>query len=118
MRPSSPPPMANAMPAKPVSEPAKLEKAAPKPSGPQPAVHLASYRSMKQAERGWSQIKRAHAAIVGKLKHEVSKVNLGKKGVYYRLKVGPFNDAAAAKAACSKLKRRRQFCEPSMMDNG
>jgi tetratricopeptide (TPR) repeat protein len=121
MRPSQPPPMAaNAMPAKPVTpgEPAKLEKDAAKPAGPQPAVHLASYRSMAQAERGWTQIKRAHSAIIGSLKHEVSKVNLGSKGVYYRLKVGPFKDSAAAKDACTKLKRRRQFCEPSMMDNG
>jgi tetratricopeptide (TPR) repeat protein len=121
MRPSSPPPMAaGAMPATPVTsgQPAELEKGAAKPAGPQPAVHLASYRSQTQAERGWVQIKRAHAAIVGSLQHEVSKVNLGKKGVYYRLKVGPFKDAAAAKDACAKLKRRRQFCEPSMMDNG
>ena len=120
MRPASPPPMANAMPKPAVSEPAKLAKEAepPKPAGPQPAVHLASYRSQKQAERGWAQIKRAHKAVVGSLKHEVSRVNLGKKGVYYRLKAGPFGSAAAAKAACGKLKRRRQFCEPSMMGAG
>ena len=47
-----------------------------------------------------------------------SKVNLGKKGVYYRLKVGPFKNAARAKSACGKLKRRRQFCEPSTMGAG
>ena len=41
--------------------PAKLEKA---PSGPLPAVHLASYRSAKQAERGWAQIRRAHRNIL------------------------------------------------------
>lgn len=103
-----------------VSGPAKLEKngSAAKPAGPQPAVHLASYRSQQQAERGWAQIKRAHQAILGKLEHEVSRVNLGKKGVYYRLKAGPFKDASAAKNTCGQLKRRRQFCEPSMMDAG
>ncbi|MBT6094868.1 MAG: tetratricopeptide repeat protein [Rhodospirillaceae bacterium] len=117
MRPATPP-MAKAMPAKPVSKPAKLDKSAAKMSGPKPAVHLASYRSMKQAQRGWAQIKRAHKAVLGRLKHEVSKVNLGKKGVYYRLKAGPFKSAGSAKSACGKLKRRRQFCEPSMMGTG
>jgi tetratricopeptide (TPR) repeat protein len=117
MRPAQPP-MAKAMPAKSVSKPAKLKKRIAKKSGPSPAVHLASYRSMKQAQRGWAQIKRAHKAVLGRLKHEVSKVNLGKKGVYYRLKAGPFKSSGSAKSACGKLKRRRQFCEPSMMGAG
>jgi len=84
--------------------------------GPLPAVHLASYKSAKQAERGWTQIRRAHRSVLGKLKHSVSRVSLGRKGTYYRLKAGPFKDATAVKSACRQLKRRRQFCEPSMMD--
>ena len=89
-----------------------------KVSGPQPAVHLASYKSAKQAERGWAQIRRAHKSVLGKLKHSVTKVSLGRKGTYYRLKVGPFKDANSAKTACKALKRRRQFCQPSLMDAG
>ncbi|MBT3661988.1 MAG: tetratricopeptide repeat protein [Rhodospirillaceae bacterium] len=115
MRPASQP---KAMAAKPVSKPAMLKKEMAKSSGPQPAVHLASYKSMKQAQRGWAQIKRAHKSVLGSLKHEVSKVRLGKKGTYYRLKAGPFKNAGAAKGACRSLKRRRQFCEPSMMGAG
>ncbi len=91
-----------------------VEKKA-KPKKPSTAVHLASYRSIKQAEQGWARIKRSHRSILGKLQHEVSKVNLGKKGVYYRLKAGPFKNLASAKRACGKLKRRRQFCELSTM---
>jgi len=106
------------MAAKPVSKPAMLKKEMAKSSGPQPAVHLASYKSMKQAQRGWAQIKRAHKSVLGSLQHEVSKVRLGKKGTYYRLKAGPFKNAGAAKGACRSLKRRRQFCEPSMMGAG
>jgi hypothetical protein len=83
-----------------------------------PAVHLASYRTTNQANRGWSQIKRAHRSLVGALEHMVKRVNLGKKGTYYRLIVGPLPSIAAAKSMCRKLKRRRQFCEPSMMIAG
>ncbi len=113
MRPASPPQQA----AKPMAmaEPKKMEK--PK-AGPSQAVHLASYRSMKQAERGWVQMKKAHKKVLGGLQHEVSKVNLGKKGTYYRLKAGPFGSKGAAKSVCGKLKRRRQFCEPTMMGAG
>ena len=85
---------------------------------PQPALHLASYKSAKQAERGWAQIRRAHRSVLGKLKHSVKKVSLGRKGTYFRLKVGPFKDTEAAKSACRELKRRRQFCQPSLMESG
>lgn len=110
--PIAPKPMA----AKPVSKPEPLmKKGKAKMAGPGPAVHLASYRSKKQADRGWAQMRRAFKSVLGGLKPEISKVTLGRKGTYYRLKAGPFKSAGAAKAACRKLKRRRQFCEPSMM---
>ncbi len=117
MRPASPV-AAKPMAAKPVSKPAMLDKKTAKKMGPQPAVHLASYKSAKQAQRGWAQIKRAHKGVLGSLKHEVTRVKLGRKGTYYRLKAGPFKNAAAAKNACRQLKRRRQYCEPSMMGKG
>jgi len=112
MRPAAP--QMKPMAAKPVSKPAALKKMKVM-SGPQPAVHLASYRSQKQADRGWAQMRRAYKTVLGSLKPEVKKINLGRKGVYYRLKAGPFKSAGAAKAACRQLKRRRQFCEASMM---
>ena len=89
-----------------------------KSGGPSPGVHLASFRSRKQANRGWKQIKRTHKAILGGLEHQVVRVNLGKKGTYYRLKAGPLKDAAAAKAMCRKLKRRRQYCQPTVIEGG
>jgi hypothetical protein len=122
MRPAASPAMSatsatpSAAPAGKVTMLDKSKKA--KMSGPQPAIHLASYRSQKQAERGWSQIRRAHGGLIGELDHAVSKVKLGRKGTYYRLKAGPLPNANAAKDMCRKLKRRRQFCEPSTMNAG
>ena len=87
-----------------------------KSSGPSPVIHLASYRTRKSADRGWAQIKRAHGKLIGGLDHKVSKVNLGRKGTYYRLKAGPFDSAKEAKSMCRKLKRRRLFCEPTVME--
>jgi hypothetical protein len=89
-----------------------------KPAGPQPAVHLASYRSAKQAESGWLQIKRAHSNALGSLNHEVSRVTLGSKGTYYRLKAGPLPSLGDAKSLCQQLKKRRQFCDTTVMNDG
>jgi hypothetical protein len=113
-----PPAVVQAMPAAPV-EKVKTEESK-MATGPQPAVHLAFYRSRKNASRGWTQIKRANKKLLGNLDHQIVEVNLGKKGIYYRLKAGPFVDNAKAKAKdiCRKLKRRRQFCEPSTMKAG
>jgi len=87
-------------------------------SGPQPAVHLASYRSQKDAERGWAQLRRAFNDDLGGLVSEISEVNLGDKGIFFRLKAGPLPDKAESKALCGRLKALRQFCEPSSMNAG
>lgn len=86
--------------------------------GPQPAIHLASYRSVQQAERGWAQIRRAQQNIIGELLHQVTKVTLPGKGTYYRLKAGPVESVGVARDLCGQLKRRRQFCEPTTVNAG
>ena len=84
--------------------------------GPRPALHLASFRSEKSANRAWLQLRRAHRSVLGKMKPEVMRVNLGRsKGVYYRLIVGPFTNSTAAAQACKKLKSRRQYCDAAFM---
>ena len=87
--------------------------------GTRPAVHIASFRSKKEAQRGWSQIRRAHRKLLGRFRHAISKVNLGPgKGVFYRLMVGPVKTKSSAVRLCRQLKKRRQFCEPSFMNAG
>jgi hypothetical protein len=87
-------------------------------SGTQAAVHLESYTSRKDAERGWMQLRRAHKGILSALKSEISETNLGAKGIYFRLKAGPLPDKAAAEGLCRQLKSRRQFCEVTFMNAG
>ena len=117
--PEPPPPVMNSAPM-PLSSssPAEMEAAPVKLSGPQPGVHLASYRSRKDAERGWSQLRRAHKAELSNLQSEISETNLGSKGVFFRLKAGPLPDKGAADSLCRQLKQRRQFCEATFMNAG
>lgn len=113
MQPKPPPPPKMVPAANAPGDPTKMDA---KKTGPQPAVHLASYRSKKDADRGWAQLRRAHRKLLENLGPEITKVNLGPgKGVYYRLKVGPVGSADAATDLCRKLKKRRQYCEPSFI---
>ena len=92
-------------------------KEAPKQlSGPQPGVHLASYKSRKDAERGWAQLRRAHKGELASLQSEISQTRLGAKGVFFRLKAGPLMGKVAAEALCKQLKKRRQFCEVTFIN--
>ena len=84
-----------------------------------PALHIASFRSRKAAQRGWSQIRRAHRKVLGRYRHAISKVNLGPgKGIFYRLMVGQVKTKSSAVRLCRQLKKRRQFCEPGFMNAG
>ncbi len=117
--PSPAEPKQAAAPSPAMQKPEQMAKQEPaKPAGPQPAVHLASYRSAKQAESGWVQIKRAHGNILGSLDHEVSRVTLGSKGTYFRLKAGPLPSVDEAKSLCRQLKQRRQYCDTTVMNDG
>lgn len=107
--------------AKPMTDKTTETKEAVKPamSGPQPAIHLASYRNQKDAVSGWNELRKKYSSILGGLQSEIKMVNLGpRKGKYYRLKVGPFPSQSEAKKACRSLKAKRQYCEPTFMTLG
>jgi len=94
-------------------------QAKPAMSGFQPAVHLASYRQKKVAERGWAELSKRFGSLLGGLVHRVERVDLGNsKGVFYRLKAGPLPSNNAAKDACRQLKAKRQYCEPTTINFG
>jgi len=93
--------------------------AAPTALGPRPAVHLASYRSREAADRGWTELRRAHKDLLDGLSAEITSINLGPgKGTFYRLNAGPLIDRNVATDLCGKLKRRRQYCEPTFLSGG
>jgi hypothetical protein len=80
-----------------------------------PAVHLASYKNRDQAEKDITTFRKKFPDLA-KLGMQAIKVDLGAKGIYWRLKAGPLTNAKAASALCAKLKAKRQFCEPSTFE--
>ncbi len=67
------------------------------------AVHLASYKSAEAARKGWRDIAADHPSLIGVLTPVLSRVDLGSKGVFYRLKAGPFETWDKAEAVCKAL---------------
>ncbi len=74
-------------------------------------IQMASVRSKEAAESLWSDIKIKHKDLFyPDLYHNIKIVDLGNKGIYYRLRVAGFTDKVAAGIFCEKLKDLNQAC--------
>lgn len=59
-------------------------------------VHLASYRTLEKAEKGLALLSRRHETALGQAPMAIRKVDLGEKGVWFRIVAGTFPDEKAA----------------------
>jgi hypothetical protein len=73
-------------------------------------VQLAALRSMSAAESEWSRLKRRHADILGQFEPVLQPVDLGSKGNFVRVQIGPFADTNEAGAVCQALRAQKQDC--------
>ncbi|MBV9015666.1 MAG: SPOR domain-containing protein [Alphaproteobacteria bacterium] len=79
------------------------------PSGPV-RIQLASLRTPEAAKDEWMRLKREHPDTLGKLTAVAVRVDLGDKGVWYRVETQEFNDPAAADRLCGDLKKQKIGC--------
>lgn len=109
--PATPAPPAAGAPV-PVAPPGAAAAAAAPASELRFAVHLASYKHEAEATKGWNQLQSKYAALKP-LEARLARVDLGPKGIYYRLKAGPLTDQKAAEALCRQLKGAGiGYCNP------
>jgi len=74
-------------------------------------VQLAALRGREQVDAEWDRLRRRNSDLLGHLELSVMRADLGPdKGVFYRLRVGPLADEAAAKTLCQKLSERKVGC--------
>jgi hypothetical protein len=97
-----------------VKKSAKLEVAGRTPAAvPVPGafqVQLGAVKTKVRAAKEAGRLARAHKSVLSPLTVKAVRVNLGKRGIFYRLRAGPLADRAAAAALCAKLKARNQGC--------
>ncbi len=75
------------------------------------AVHLASYKSEAGAVNGWSVLEKANPGLLSGMRAEIRRVNLGSKGVFYRLYGTGISDSTTAGNLCAQFQRRGQYCK-------
>lgn len=102
--------------AAPAATPKPAEKPAPKatPAAAPSAtgnfkVQLVSVKAEDQTKSEWARLQKSYPQLAP-LKMSVTRVDLGDKGIWYRIYAGPLSDAGAAGELCSSLKAKGQGC--------
>ena len=73
-------------------------------------VQLASVRSDQDARQGWARMQKAHAELLADLVLDVQRADLGDRGIFYRIRTGPFPNRATAQDMCAQIKAAKLDC--------
>jgi cell division septation protein DedD len=124
---ATPEPQAEVAPSAPEPAEAQVAVAAPTPA-PTPApvapqvaalpaaqtgdyvVQLAALKAQASARPAWTRLQKAHPELLNDRDLAIQRVDLGDRGIFYRIQAGFFADRAGALALCSALKARGQDC--------
>jgi len=121
-RPTAPPsvmapPLPPAAAVAPPPQPAAVPKPAPKPAPLTNAVpggvrvQLASLRSPDAARDEWTRLKRDNPDLLGKLTAVAVRADLGDRGIWYKIEVGPLPTKEAGSRLCAEMKQRDLDCQ-------
>lgn len=95
------------------SNPDTLAEVAPASGGVW--LQLGSLRDEKGAESEWSRLSRKHPDALKGMTSRVDKADLGAKGIWYRLRAGPYADKTEAERACKAMLSAGQACKISTL---
>ncbi len=121
--PSSTPPAAETQAPKEAAPAPPQETAKAEPTPPPPApkavpaatsgnylIQLGAFGDDAGANRAWKTLQGKFGAVLGDLSPDIQTADLGAKGVFHRLRAGPFSSRSEADAACAALKAQKQGC--------
>ena len=99
---------------KPAQKPAQVAAADPAPQAAAPAkpasyvVQLGSKKDQTEALASFADMQQKYPSLLANYRPMVQKADLGSKGTWYRLRIGPIADKATASKLCSQLKAQGQ----------
>jgi cell division septation protein DedD len=118
--PPPPPPPAASIPvaAEPPAPPPPAAKSAPTAVVAPPAaaavkgyrLQLGAVRTPAAAKEEFERLKRLNGDVLRTLGYTAQSIDLGSRGIFYRIQAGPLADAALAERDCSALNRRGVRC--------
>jgi cell division septation protein DedD len=110
---TAPTPKAAPAPAPAAAAPAPVATSTAAPSAASSGGHwlvqLGALKSEADAKAEWQRVKGANKDILGDLASDIVRVDLGDKGIFWRLRAGPM-DEGKARTICSNLAKRAQGC--------
>jgi hypothetical protein len=75
-------------------------------------LHLASYRRVEDADRGWAEMLEGHGDLLQGLELSIRRVEIPERGTFFRIHAGPVAERADALALCNRLNSRGTYCQP------
>lgn len=72
-------------------------------------IQVASVKNEDVAKSTWARLQSAHAGELSSLRMQAVRVDLGDRGVWYRVQAGPL-DEKQAHSVCASLKARKADC--------
>jgi len=73
-------------------------------------VQLGAFKSPADVEAGWAAMRRKFPDLLADFSLTMRKIDLGDRGLFYRLLAGPLPNPAAARGLCADLQARGQDC--------
>ncbi len=73
-------------------------------------VQIGSHKDEAQSRAEWPKLQAAAGELLRNAPHRIARADLGAKGVFYRVQVGPYASAAEAGGLCAQLKTRSVDC--------
>ena len=69
-------------------------------------VQVASKKNQTEALASFADMQQKYPSLLASYRPIVQKADLGDKGVWYRLRIGPIADKSSASKLCSQLKQQ------------
>lgn len=86
------------------------QETAPRPGNPDYHVQVTAGQDQSEALTTFGRLQQRHPNLLGGYMPNIKKVDLGEKGVWYRVRVGPMVKRRAAIRFCKKLKAQGGDC--------
>ena len=90
-------------------DPAEAAASPAAPAGSH-AIHLASARTKVSAKVLWDNLKELHPDLLEGKRLDVREIDLGDRGIFFRVVAQPFESQASAEAACAAFQGEDQYC--------
>ena len=80
------------------------------------AIHLVSLANQESVDGSWGELQESFPDILAEKDLEVRRIDLGDRGIFYRIHAGPFAASAKAETTCEELRSLQQYCAVVALD--